>query len=90
MIASHGLAHNGITLEYKDHVGYRDVIDSTDSFIRNKIGKQLLQAMITIGKQVIKNFDSVEGLLDPPLPSWRPVVIKWYKDTTGRDFPENE
>ena len=87
MIASHGFTHHGVTLQYKDHIGYRDIIDSEDPFIRNKIGKLLLDAMVTIGKEVIANFNEHAAALDPPLPSWDDLVAKWFKDTTGRDFP---
>jgi hypothetical protein len=87
MTASHGLTQGGVTVKYKDHVGYRDIIDSKDSFIQNQIGKQLLKAMIMIGKEVIANFNEQAIALDPPLPSWDALVAQWFKDTTGRDFP---
>jgi hypothetical protein len=87
MTASHGLTHGGVTLEYKDRVGYRDIIDSKDSFIRDQIGKQLLKAMVSIGKEMIANFKEHAIALDPPIPSWDTLVAKWFKDTTGRDFP---
>jgi hypothetical protein len=87
MTASHGLTHGGVTLEYKDRVGYRDIIDSKDSFIRDQIGKQLLKAMVAIGKEMIANFKEHAIALDPPIPSWDTLVAKWFKDTTGRDFP---
>jgi hypothetical protein len=87
MIASHGLTHGGVTLEYRDRVGYRDIIDSKDPFIRNQIGKQLLKAMIAIGKEGIVDCKKQAIALDPPLPSWDALVAQWFKDTTGRDFP---
>jgi hypothetical protein len=45
--------------------------------------------MTAIGKQVIAKFEAQleEAALDPPLPSWRPLVAEWFKNTTGRDFP---
>jgi len=88
MVASHGLTYDGITLEYKDHVGYRDIIESSDSFIRSKVGEPLLQAMVAIGKQFIANFEEHEAALDLPLPNPRALVAQWFKDTTGRDFPK--
>jgi hypothetical protein len=87
MTASHGLTHGGVTLEYKDRVGYRDIIDSKDPFIWNQIGKQLLKAMIAIGKEAIVNFNEEAIALDHPLPSWGALVAQWFKNTTGRDFP---
>lgn len=80
----HGLTHDSVTLKYVDHVGYHNIIDSTDLFIRDKIIKQLLQATIAIGKEVIAKFEELEATLDPVLPSWRPLVAQWFKDTTGR------
>ena len=88
MFSSHGLTHNGVTLEYKDRVGYRDIIESDDPFIHDEIGKQLLHAMVTIGEEAIKNFETHEAALVPPLPNWHPIVVKWFKDTTGLDFPK--
>jgi hypothetical protein len=79
------LTHGGVTLKYKDHAGYCNIIE--DPFIRDNIGKQLLKAIIAIGKQVIANFNEQAAALDPPLPSWDALVAKWFKDTTGRDFP---
>lgn len=87
MTASHGLTHGSVMLEYKDRIGYRDIIDSEDPFIRNHIGKQLLKAMIMIGKEVIYDFKEQGVVPDPPFPSWEALVSKWFKDTTGRDFP---
>lgn len=88
MVASHGLTHGGVTLEYTDRIGYRDIINSADSFVRNKVGKPLLQAMVAIGKQFIANFEEHEAVLDPPLPNPHPLIAQWFKDTTGRDFLE--
>jgi len=88
MAASHGLTYGGVTLEYKDRVGYRDIIESTDPFVCNMVGKPLIKAMIAIGNQFITNFKEYEATLDPALPSWRPLVAQWFKDTTGLDFPE--
>ncbi len=90
MAASHGLTYGGVTLEYKDRVGYRDIIESTDPFVCNMVGKPLIKAMIAIGNQFITNFEEHEATLDPALPSWRPLVAQWFKDTTGLDFPEME
>jgi len=90
MVASHGLTYGGVTLKYTDRAGYRDTIDSTDSFIHNKIGKPLLKAMTIIGKQFIANFDEHAAVLHPPLPNPRPLIVQWFKDTTGHDFPEME
>ncbi|KAH9952535.1 hypothetical protein BGW80DRAFT_1452225 [Lactifluus volemus] len=86
MVASHGLTHGEVTLEYTDRVGYRDIINSTDSFIRNKVGKPLLRAMIAIGKQFIANFEEHQAALNPPLPHPGPLVAQWFNDTTGRVF----
>ncbi|KAF8323456.1 uncharacterized protein EI90DRAFT_3076686 [Cantharellus anzutake] len=86
MVASHGLTHGGITLKYTDRIGYRDIIDSTDSFIRNKVGKPLLRAMIAIGKQFIANFEEHQAALEPSLPHPGSLVVQWFNDTTGRDF----
>jgi len=88
MVASHGLTYDGVTLEYEDRAGYRDIIESSDSFIRSKVGKPLLQAMVAIGKQFIVNFEEHEAALDPPLPNPRVLVAQWFKDTTGCDFPK--
>ncbi|KAI9429254.1 hypothetical protein F5148DRAFT_1155249, partial [Russula earlei] len=90
MVASHGLTHGDVTLEYTDRVGYRDIINSTDSFVRNKVGKPLLGAIIAIGKQVIANFEEHQAALTPPLPHPGPLVAQWFTDTTGRVFPEAE
>jgi len=90
MAASHGLTYGGVTLEYRDRVGYRDIIESTDPFVCNMVGKPLIKAMIAIGNQFITNFKEHEATLDPALPSWRPLVAQWFKDTTGLDFPEME
>ncbi|KAF8344540.1 hypothetical protein F5887DRAFT_970436 [Amanita rubescens] len=86
MVASHGLTHDNETLQYQDRSGYRDIIDSADSFVRNKVGKPLLQAMIAIGKQFIANFEEHQAALDPPLPHPGVLVAQWFKDTTGRAF----
>jgi hypothetical protein len=90
MVASHALTYGGATLEYKDHVGYRDIIDSTDPFVCNKVGKPLLEAMVAIGRQFIANFEEHQAALDPPLPHPGPLVTQWFNDTTGRDFTEAE
>jgi hypothetical protein len=87
MTASHGFTHRGITLEYKDRKGFRDIFESEDAFIQDTIGKLFLNAMVAIGKQVIANFNEVAAVLDPPLPPWDDLVAKWFKDTTGRNFP---
>jgi hypothetical protein len=58
MAASHGLTHGGVTLEYTDLVGYRDVIDSTNSFVRNEVGEPLLRAMTAIGRQFVANLEA--------------------------------
>ncbi len=39
MTALHGSTHHGVMLQYKDHVGFFDIIDSEEPFIRDKIGK---------------------------------------------------
>ncbi len=83
MVASHGLTHGGVTLKYTDRVGYRDIIDSTDSFVHNMVGKPLLEAMIAIGKQFIANFEEYQAAL-PSHPG--PLVAQWFNDTTGRVF----
>jgi hypothetical protein len=57
MVASHGLTHGDDMLQYTDRVGYRDIINSTDSFVRNKVGEPLLGAMTAIGKQFIQRHD---------------------------------
>lgn len=87
MVASHGLTHGRVTLEYTDHVGYRDIINSADPFVRNEVGKPLLQAMIVIGRQFIAYFEEFQAALVPPLPHPGPLVAQWFKDTTGHDFP---
>lgn len=79
MVASHGLTHGGVTFVYKDRAGYRDIIESTDPFIRSKDREPLIQAMITIGNQFIAN-----------LPNPRPLVAQWFKDATGLNFPVAE
>ena len=86
MVASYGLTHGGVMLEYKDRIGYPDIINSADSFVRDKVGKLLLEAMIAIGKQFIANFEQHQAALDPPLPHPGPLVVQWFNDTTGRVF----
>jgi len=46
--------------------------------------------MTIIGKQFIANFEEHEAVLHPPLPNPRPLIVQWFKDTTGHDFPEME
>lgn len=86
MVASHALTYGGAKLEYKDRVGYRDIIDATDPFVRDKVGKPLLKAMVTIGRQFITYFEEYQAGLDPALPHPGPLVTQWFNDTTGRDF----
>ncbi len=43
--------------------------------------------MVAIGKEVIANFNKQAAVLDPPLPSWDDLIAKWFKDTTGCNFP---
>ncbi|KAG6864863.1 hypothetical protein C0991_006717 [Blastosporella zonata] len=69
---------------------YRDIINSEDAFIRDVIGKQLLKAMVAIGKQVITNFEEQAAALTPPPLGWDALVTKWFNDTTGRDFTATE
>ena len=84
--ASHGLTHGSVLLEYKDRVGYPDIIDSEDSFIRSQVGKPLLNATIAVGRELIVNFNKPAVALFHPLSSWDVLVAKWFKDTTGPDF----
>src|SRR5258708_6421302 len=86
MVASHGLTHGGVTLKYMDRIGYCDIINSTDSFICNKVGKPLLGAMIMIGKQFIVSFKVHQAALDPSLPHPGPLVAQWFNDMTGHVF----
>jgi hypothetical protein len=80
-VASTGLTRGGVTLDYTDRVGYRDIINSTDSFIRNMVGKLLFQAMVAVGEQFIANFEEHQAALTPPLPHPGPLVVQGHDRT---------
>ncbi|KAG5652214.1 hypothetical protein H0H81_005794 [Sphagnurus paluster] len=109
MAASHGLGFTysgggGGALEYRDRVGYRDIIDSADAWIREEVGRPLLRAMVKIGRECVARYNSEECQgqgqvgLDPllshphphPYPHPGPLVARWFRDTTGREFPGAE
>lgn len=76
MVVSRGLTHGGVTLEYMDRIGYRDIINSAGSLVRNKVGKPLLQAMVAIGKQFIASTKPRSTPVAQPSPSSRCAMVQ--------------
>lgn len=87
MFPLHGFEHGGQVLGYNDRAGYRDIIDSTDPFIR-AIGEQLVAAAYTIAKDGIQEFYEFAPALDPPVASYIPDVMEWFEIATGKVFAD--
>lgn len=87
MFPTHGFKHDGLTLEYKDHAGYCDIIDSDDPFIR-LVGECLVVAALTIARKSIVSFAELAPALDPPLPDFAVDDKDLFEMVTGTPFPD--